>query len=186
MSSSCIFHPPHPSSLVLSYLRAPSLVLHPTREVNLTYLPLLTFTSPQSHHLQPFPPPSPPSLTMASLFGTAATAAATANNSLGDISKDVPLVSPPEDSISDLAFSPESQHLAVSSWDKKVRIYEVNNQGNSEGKAMFEHEAPVLSVHWSRVHHSSFPPSLHLDTLLSLYPPDMLTQNLSSRTARKS
>ncbi len=87
---------------------------------------------------------------MASLFGTAATAAATANNSLGDISKDVPLVSPPEDSISDLAFSPESQHLAVSSWDKKVRIYEVNNQGNSEGKAMFEHEAPVLSVHWSR------------------------------------
>ncbi|KAI9887618.1 MAG: hypothetical protein M1823_000602 [Watsoniomyces obsoletus] len=88
---------------------------------------------------------------MSNLFGSAANSAANNSSSIGDISKDVPLVSPPDDSISDLAFSPESQHLAVGSWDKKVRIYEVNNQGNSEGKAMFEHEGPVLSVHWSRV-----------------------------------
>lgn len=73
---------------------------------------------------------------------------------LGDISKDVALTSPPEDSISDLSFSPQSEHLAVASWDKKVRVYEIN-QGASEGKALFEHEGPVFSTHWSKVKFSS-------------------------------
>lgn len=87
-----------------------------------------------------------------SLFGSVGGAAATAsNNTSGDISKDVPLNLPPEDSISDIRFSPASEHLAVSSWDKKVRIYEVNEQGQSEGKALFEHEAPVLNCCWSPV-----------------------------------
>ncbi|KAJ5343810.1 hypothetical protein N7541_008514 [Penicillium brevicompactum] len=85
-----------------------------------------------------------------SLFGSAAAApAAAATNTTGDISKDVALNQPPEDSISDLSFSPVSDHLAVASWDKKVRIYEINDQGQSEGKALFEHEAPVLSCCWS-------------------------------------
>ncbi|KAI9867319.1 MAG: RNA export factor gle2 [Trichoglossum hirsutum] len=88
---------------------------------------------------------------MAGLFGPGpSTSAAAANNTQGDISHDIQLVSPPEDSISDICFSPQSDHLAVASWDKKVRIYEINNQGGSEGKALFEHEAPVLSVHWSK------------------------------------
>jgi mRNA export factor len=89
-----------------------------------------------------------------SLFGNvgATTAAAQPQpNTTGDISKDVALNSPPEDSISDLAFSPVSNHLAVSSWDKKVRIYEINDQGQSEGKAFFEHEGPVLNCCWSPV-----------------------------------
>lgn len=87
-----------------------------------------------------------------SLFGSAAAApAAAATNTTGDISKDVALNQPPEDSISDLSFSPVSDHLAVASWDKKVRIYEINDQGQSEGKALFEHEAPVLSCCWSPV-----------------------------------
>ncbi|KAJ5689746.1 hypothetical protein N7462_004138 [Penicillium macrosclerotiorum] len=86
-----------------------------------------------------------------SLFGSVSTATTSASqtNTTGDISKDVALNQPPEDSISDLRFSPASDHLAVASWDKKVRIYEINDQGQSEGKALFEHEAPALSCCWS-------------------------------------
>ena len=90
---------------------------------------------------------------MSGLFGSSnpSTGTSAANNTTGDISKDVTLAAPPEDSISDLSFSPISEHLAVASWDKKVRIYEINAQGGSEGKAYFEHEAPVLSCCWSKV-----------------------------------
>ena len=84
---------------------------------------------------------------MSGLFGSTPST----NNTTGDISKDVAINNPPEDSISELAFSPQSDHLAVASWDKKVRIYEINNQGGSEGKALFDHEAPVLSCCWSKV-----------------------------------
>jgi mRNA export factor len=86
---------------------------------------------------------------MSGLFGAAA-ATANAANTLGDLTKDIMLNNGPEDSISHIAFSPQSDHLAVASWDKKVRIYEVNAQGG-EGKALFEHEGPVLSCDWSRV-----------------------------------
>ncbi|KAB8611408.1 hypothetical protein FH972_025913 [Carpinus fangiana] len=83
------------------------------------------------------------------LFGSATPAAST-TPSQGDLSKDIPLASPPEDSVSDISFSPQSEHLAVSSWDKKVRIYEIDAQGQSQGKAMFEHEGPVLNCAWSK------------------------------------
>lgn len=88
-----------------------------------------------------------------SLFGAAAasTPAATANNTQGDLSKDVELTAPPEDSVSDLSFSSQSEHLAVASWDSKVRIYEISETGQSMGKALYEHQGPVLSVHWSKV-----------------------------------
>ena len=88
---------------------------------------------------------------MSGLFGSASSSASAANSTTGDISKDIALSNPPEDSISDISFSPQSEHLAVASWDKKVRIYEINAQGGSEGKALFEHEAPVLSCCWSKV-----------------------------------
>ena len=90
---------------------------------------------------------------MSGLFGSAnsTSAASSANATQGDISKDVQLTSPPEDSISDLAFSSASEHLAVASWDKKVRIYEIDGQGNSQGKAIIDHEGPVLSCCWSKV-----------------------------------
>lgn len=90
---------------------------------------------------------------MSGLFGSVSSTAASAGstNTTGDISKDVALNQPPEDSISDMRFSPVSEHLAVASWDKKVRIYEINAQGQSEGKALFEHEAPVLNCCWSPV-----------------------------------
>ena len=86
---------------------------------------------------------------MSTLFGGASAASSTPTQ--GDLSKDVALNAPPEDSISDLAFSPKSEHLAVASWDKKVRIYEISQTGGSEGKALFEHEAPVLTCCWSLV-----------------------------------
>lgn len=111
---------------------------------------------------------------MSGLFGAAATTTTAASNTTGDISKDVALNSPPEDSISDLRFSPASDHLAVASWDKKVRIYEINDQGQSEGKALFEHEAPVLNCCWSPV---SFRILLCFPVAYNIY---------SIRTAQKS
>jgi mRNA export factor len=90
---------------------------------------------------------------MSGLFGTAAPSATTSTT--GDLSKDVALVQPPEDSTSHLAFSPTGDFLAVSSWDKKVRIYQVNEQGQSEGKASMDFEAPVLNCAWSDVGHTA-------------------------------
>lgn len=90
--------------------------------------------------------------TMAGIFGSSGAAATqSANNTQGDLSKDVPITNPPEDSISDLRWSPASDHLAVASWDKKVRIYQIAGDGQSSGAAMFEHEGPVLSCCWSPV-----------------------------------
>jgi WD40 repeat protein len=121
---------------------------------------------------------------MAGLFGPGpSTSAAAANNTQGDISHDIQLVSPPEDSISDICFSPQSDHLAVASWDKKVRIYEINNQGGSEGKALFEHEAPVLSVHWSKVRQSI---AKSVRVLVLTFGPPPLTCFSFYRTVQKS
>jgi mRNA export factor len=83
---------------------------------------------------------------MSGLFGTSSSTPTT-----GDLKNDVQVKDPPEDSISDIAFSPQAEYLAASSWDGKVRIYEIDGQGNSQGKALFPHEGPVLSVAWSKV-----------------------------------
>lgn len=88
---------------------------------------------------------------MAGIFGNATASSTNAANTLGDLSRDVALSDPPEDSISDLSFSPQSLHLAVASWDKKVRIYEITSTGASNGKAFFDCEGPVLSCDWSPV-----------------------------------
>ena len=86
---------------------------------------------------------------MSTLFGSAAQPQV--QQTQGDLKNDVALTDPPEDSISDLAFSTKSEHLAIASWDKKVRIYEIDGQGRSQGKALFEHEQPVLSCCWTPV-----------------------------------
>ncbi|KAK9315387.1 WD40-repeat-containing domain protein [Lipomyces starkeyi] len=88
-----------------------------------------------------------------SLFGSTTTStigAASSTGSAAELSGDRVLTSPPEDSVSDLSFSPQAEFLAVSSWDKKVRIYELAANGDSQGKALYEHQGPVLSVHWSK------------------------------------
>ena len=69
----------------------------------------------------------------------------------GDLSKDVQVSDPPEDSVSDISFSSAADYLAAASWDNKVRIYEIAGDGKSQGKALFTHEAPVLSCAWSPV-----------------------------------
>ncbi|KAI2638761.1 WD40 repeat-like protein [Hypomontagnella submonticulosa] len=86
---------------------------------------------------------------MSGLFGSAASSSAN-SNTIGDLKNDVPISNPPEDTISRLAFSPTQDILAVSSWDKKVRIYQIASNGSSEGKHMYEHDAPVLSVDFSK------------------------------------
>jgi mRNA export factor len=87
---------------------------------------------------------------MSSLFGQQSSAAS-ANPTQGDLKNDVAVNNPPEDGISDIRFSPAAEYLAASSWDKKVRIWEVDGNGNTQGRALFEHEGPVLSCCWSPV-----------------------------------
>lgn len=87
-----------------------------------------------------------------SLFGPPSTASTPSTSSTsGDISKDVALSQPPDDSISALSFSPAADYLAVASWDKRLRIYEVGEQGQSQGKAEVTFDGPVLSCAWSHV-----------------------------------
>jgi mRNA export factor len=87
---------------------------------------------------------------MSTLFGTtAASAAASAGSTVVDLTQDLEVPQGPEDSISDIAFSPVAEILSVASWDNKIRIYEIG-QGGANGKAMYEHTAPVLSTHFSK------------------------------------
>jgi mRNA export factor len=85
---------------------------------------------------------------MSSLFGSASSSQ---SNTQGDISKDVEVPQPPTDSISEIAFSPKADFLGVASWDQKVRIYQIDQFGKGEGKAMFDFQGPALSVAWSSV-----------------------------------
>jgi len=63
---------------------------------------------------------------------------------------DVEVSDPPSDSISAMAFSPVADYLAVASWDNNVRIYQVSSTGQSQGKAIYSHDGPVLDVCWSK------------------------------------
>ncbi|KLO19343.1 WD40 repeat-like protein [Schizopora paradoxa] len=63
---------------------------------------------------------------------------------------DVEVANPPSDSISSLAFSSAGNFLAAGSWDNKVRIYEINDQKQSQGRAMYEHQGPVLDLYWNK------------------------------------
>lgn len=66
-----------------------------------------------------------------------------------DLANDIIVQNPPEDSISDIAFSPQAEVFSVASWDNKVRIYEVSQTGQTEGRAMYEHGGPVLTTRWT-------------------------------------
>lgn len=75
---------------------------------------------------------------MSGVFGSARTTSGfgglTQTSSAGtvqDMANDPTLANPPEDSVSDICFSPQAEFLSVASWDKKVRIYEVSPQGQS-------------------------------------------------------
>ncbi|GME75713.1 unnamed protein product [Ambrosiozyma monospora] len=88
-------------------------------------------------------------------FGTSSLTSQTSTTqsstgTLQDLQNDINVPNGPDDSISDLAFSPQAEYLSISSWDKKVRIYEINtNTGQIDGRALYEHDGPVLSTRWS-------------------------------------
>ncbi|KAJ1901278.1 RNA export factor gle2 [Kickxella alabastrina] len=63
---------------------------------------------------------------------------------------DIEISQPPADTVTELAFSPKANLLAASSWDNEVRIWEIQNNGTSMGKAAYSHEAPALCCVWSR------------------------------------
>ncbi|KAI5480868.1 mRNA export factor [Pseudohyphozyma bogoriensis] len=65
-------------------------------------------------------------------------------------SKDVELNSLQNDGISDLKWSPTGDFLAVASWNNEVRLWEVGQGGQNQGKASFSHEGPALCVDWSK------------------------------------
>uniref|UniRef100_A0AC35F4N3 Mitotic checkpoint protein and poly(A)+ RNA export protein n=1 Tax=Panagrolaimus sp. PS1159 TaxID=55785 RepID=A0AC35F4N3_9BILA len=58
----------------------------------------------------------------------------------------------PDDTVQDLKFNPVSTNtpifLAAGSWDNTVRIWQVNENGTVEAKAMQNINAPVLSIDW--------------------------------------
>uniref|UniRef100_A0A4W4HQT7 Rae1 protein homolog n=1 Tax=Electrophorus electricus TaxID=8005 RepID=A0A4W4HQT7_ELEEL len=66
--------------------------------------------------------------------------------------KDVEVTSPPDDSISCLAFSPPpmpGNFLIGGSWANDVRCWEVQDNGQTVPKAQQMHTGPVLDVCWS-------------------------------------
>ncbi|KAG6003746.1 RNA export factor gle2 [Claviceps maximensis] len=93
---------------------------------------------------------------MSGLFGTSSASSTTSSatpNTVGDLKSDVALSNPPTDTISDLSFSPAPNgpdFLAVSSWDNKVRVYEIDQNGQSQGRHVYEHSQPVLSCDFSK------------------------------------
>ncbi|KAF7972506.1 hypothetical protein HWV62_17780 [Athelia sp. TMB] len=64
--------------------------------------------------------------------------------------KDIEVADPPADSISSISFSSAADYLAVGSWDNNVRIYEVGASGQTQGKALYSHQGPVLDVCWNK------------------------------------
>ncbi|KAI0058781.1 WD40 repeat-like protein [Artomyces pyxidatus] len=74
----------------------------------------------------------------------------TSANVSNNADKDIEVADPPSDSISSLSFSPAADYLAVGSWDNNVRVYEVGPNGQTQGKAMYPHQAPVLSTCWTK------------------------------------
>jgi len=76
--------------------------------------------------------------------------ASATRNPTQSTSRDVEVTQPPTDSISSLAFSAHTDHLAVGGWDNTVRIYDIGNDLNTEGRAMYQHNDAVLSVCWNK------------------------------------
>ena len=66
--------------------------------------------------------------------------------------KDFEIVSPPDDSVSCMAFSPgtiPNNFLIAGSWDNNVRCWEIDHTGKSIPKSQQTMNGPVLDVAWS-------------------------------------
>jgi mRNA export factor len=66
-------------------------------------------------------------------------------------SADIQLPSDATDTISSVRWSPVANHLAGSSWDGNVRVYDVAVDGSARGVAMLNTNGPALSCDWSKV-----------------------------------
>lgn len=70
----------------------------------------------------------------------------------GPVKKDFEVVSPPDDSVSALEFSPSTQQkclLVAGSWDCSVRCWEVEQTSATVPRSMQAMGGPVLDVCWS-------------------------------------
>ncbi|CAL8089849.1 unnamed protein product [Calicophoron daubneyi] len=84
-----------------------------------------------------------------SIFGSSTSTAA--KTVLGT-QKSAEVQSPPSDTVSCVRFSPEciqTVFLAATSWDNRVRIWEVQGTGATIPKAEQMHQGPVMSACWS-------------------------------------
>lgn len=85
-------------------------------------------------------------------LNTSSSFGATVTPSSANPMKDFEVSSPPDDSISSLAFSPSTlpqNFLIAGSWDNNVRCWEVEQSGKTIPKSMQTMQGPVLDVCWS-------------------------------------
>jgi len=64
---------------------------------------------------------------------------------------DIELADGPSDAVGALAFSPAANHLAVASWDSKLRIYDLTQSHTGQGRALISFDGPVLDCQWLKV-----------------------------------
>lgn len=87
-------------------------------------------------------------------LGGASTFGGTATTATVNPMKDFEVVSPPDDTVSALEFSPatvQQNFLIAGSWDSSVRCWEVEQTGKTVPKSMKMMGGPVLDVCWSDV-----------------------------------
>ena len=65
--------------------------------------------------------------------------------------KEYEVQQPPEDSISNLSFSPNANNIVASSWNNAIRCWEVQDNGNTIARAEQQHSGPVLDCCWVAV-----------------------------------
>ena len=89
---------------------------------------------------------------MSSAASTTSTVQPAANINPANPMNAVEVPGAPDDTVQDLKFSPVVANtpifLAAGSWDNTVRIWQVNENGTVEAKAMQNVNSPVLSIDW--------------------------------------
>lgn len=63
--------------------------------------------------------------------------------------KDMPVAEVPNDTVSHISWSPTANMFVAGSWNKELRLYQVNDSGVAAMKAGTTHQAPILSTSWS-------------------------------------
>ncbi|KAI0023191.1 WD repeat domain-containing protein [Xylariomycetidae sp. FL0641] len=69
---------------------------------------------------------------------------------MGSLSQELVISDATEDTISSVSWSPVANHLAAGSWDGKVRIYDIANNGSAPVVAALSAGGPVLDCDWAK------------------------------------